>query len=300
MSVVYTLDKERFEEFRRHLKNLGFRFEERPYQEFLARYDKFTVNLYESGKVTFGGSDRIMNEVEWFLTSKLGGKPVEAVQGIGFEGRTRIGTDESGKGDFFGPLVVAGVLVTPGTESSLLEAGVKDSKLIRSERRILEIKGSIKKLLGKESCDIVCIGPARYNQLYEKMGNLNSVLGWAHARAIENLLKKSDDCRLAIADQFGDEKYIRDALMAKGREITLVQTPKGERDVAVAAASVLARSRFLECVREMGKDYGMEFPRGAGEGVKLAAARFIKEFGLEEFSKVAKLHFSLANEFVGR
>jgi len=296
MSTVYVLPKEKFGKFKEHLEKLGFRFEKRPHQVFLARYDKFTVNLYESGKVTFGGSDRISNEVEWFLKSKLGGEPARPAQGIGLEGKMRIGTDEAGKGDFFGPLVVAGALVTPDTESRLPELGVRDSKLIRSEQSISKIAWSIKKLLGKDRFDIVSINPVRYNELYDKLGNLNSILGWAHARAIENLLRENDGCALAVADQFGNRAYIEEALLSKGKKIELVQVPKGERDPAVAAASILARDRFLFAMRRMSKEFGLEFPRGSGDDARYAAGHFIEEFGIEELRKVAKLHFSLFDE----
>ncbi|MEM3038600.1 MAG: ribonuclease HIII [Thermoplasmata archaeon] len=298
MGIVYTLEKDRFEEFKRHLKKLGFKFESRPHQVFLARYDKFTVNLYESGKITFGGSDKIINEVEWFLRNRLGAKPSGSPQGIGFEGKTRIGTDEAGKGDFFGPLVVAGVLVTPDTESMLMSTGVRDSKLVRSEQSISKIAGAIKRLLGKDGYDIVSIHPARYNELYEKLGNLNSMLGWAHARAIENLLRKNEDCRLAIADQFGNEEYIRKALMSNGKKIELIQAHKGERDSAVAAASIVARDRFLFAIRKLSEEFDVEFPRGSGDKARYVAGRFIEEYGKEALRKVAKLHFSLSNELL--
>jgi ribonuclease HIII len=296
MTAVYVLPKEKFGKFKEHLEKLGFRFEKRPYQVFLARYDKFTVNLYESGKVTFGGSDRIANEVEWFLKSKLGAEPVKPAQGIGLEGKTRIGTDEAGKGDFFGPLVVAGSFVTPDIESRLPELGVRDSKLIRSEQSISKIAWSLKRLLGKDRFEIISISPKRYNALYDKLGNLNSILGWAHARAIENLLRKNDACKLAVADQFGNRAYIEDALMSEGRKIELVQVPKAERDLAVAAASILARDRFLFAMRRMSEEYDIEFPRGSGDDARYAAGHFIEEFGIDELGKVAKLHFSLFDE----
>jgi ribonuclease HIII len=295
MGGVYRLDRKRFEDIRKHLKALGFKFEERPHQVFLARYDPFTVNLYESGKITFGGNDQVLQrEVEWFL-SKLGAKADEPVPGIGFDGKMRIGTDESGKGDFFGPLVVAGVLVTPEKEKALEKVGVKDSKKIGSDKRITEIARDIIGAVGPHSYSIIVIGPAKYNELHEKMRNVNKILGWAHARAIENLLKENADCRLAIADQFGDPDYIGRSLMERGKRIELIQVHKGERDIAVAAASILARKAFLKSMAKMSEDFGMEFPRGASEVIE-AAREFSDRHGKEKLNAVAKMHFSTSNK----
>jgi ribonuclease HIII len=295
MGNVYQLDRERFEEFRKHLKVLGFKFEERPYQVFLARYDPLTVNLYESGKLTFGGNDQVLQkEVEWFL-SKLGATTEIPAPGIGFDGKVRIGTDESGKGDFFGPLVVAGVLVTPEMEKRLQKIGVRDSKKVGSDKKIMEIAGGIRSAVEPHSFNVIAIGPAKYNELHEKMLNVNRILGWAHARVIENLLKENADCRLAIADQFGDPDYIGRSLMEKGRRIELIQVHKGERDIAVAAASILAREAFLRSMAKMSEEFGIEFPRGASEVIEVAR-EFSNRYGKEKLNAVAKMHFSTSNK----
>jgi ribonuclease HIII len=295
MGGVYQLDRERFEDLRKHLKALGFKFEERPHQVFLARYDPLTVNLYESGKITFGGNDQILQrEVEWFL-SKLGAKAEKPAPGIGFDGKVRIGTDESGKGDFFGPLVVAGVLVTPETEKGLQKIGVRDSKKVGSDKKIMEIAGGIRSAVGPHNLNVATIGPAKYNELHEKMGNVNRILGWAHARVIENLLKENADCRLAIADQFGDPDYIGRSLMERGKRIELIQVHKGERDIAVASASILAREAFLRSMAKMSEEFGIEFSRGAGEVIE-AAREFLDRYGKEKLNAVAKMHFSTSNK----
>ena len=296
MSGAYELEKSRFEEFKRHLAKLGFKFEKRQYQVFLARYDKFTVNLYESGKVTFGGSDRtLQQEIEWSL-GKLGGKAPEAAKGAGFEGRTRIGTDEVGKGDFFGPLVVAGALLDKESEERLSKLGVKDSKEIKGDERIMNMAEDIAVILGSERYEIITIKPSKYNELYAKMQNLNVMLGWGHARAIENLLRKNEVCELAISDQFGDPDFIASSLMEKGKTIELVQITKGGRDLAVATASVLARAKFVSAMGKMSDDFGFEFPKGASAKVVEAAKEFIATKGVESLGQVAKLHFSMLED----
>jgi len=296
MGGVYKLDRERFEDLRKHLKALGFKFEERPHQVFLARYDPLTVNLYESGKLTFGGNDQVLQrEIEWFI-SKLGAMTEKPAPGVGFDGKVRIGTDEVGKGDFFGPLVVAGALLDEETEKKLRQLGVKDSKEIKGDNRILAMAKEIMNILWPNRYDVVAINPPKYNELYAKLENLNTMLGWAHARVIENLLKKNKDCGLAISDQFGDPDYIAGSLMEKGRAIELVQIHKGGRDLAVASASVLARARFVSAMGKMSDDFDFEFPRGASAKVVEAAKGFIAARGTANLGQVAKLHFSILDE----
>ena len=205
----------------------------------------------------------------------------------------RIGTDESGKGDYFGPLVVAAVHATKEEERLLTEMGVKDSKKL-SDRKTLELEPKI-----RSACrhNVVKINPPKYNTLRAKLGNLNLLLAWAHARAIENLLG-GVKCSLVISDQFGDEKYLRQKLMREGRRVKLVQKPRAESDIAVAAASVIARATFLRSLEAMSKSYGIRFPKGATE-VEHAAKMFVNAYGVERLQEVAKIHFKTTGRVVG-
>lgn len=200
--------------------------------------------------------------------------------------RSRIGIDESGKGDYFGPLVVAAVFVTPEMEPDLRLMEVRDSKKI-SDNRILEMARDLRQVC---PYSIVAIGPQRYNELYAKIRNLNRLLAWGHARALENLLEKAD-CHLAISDQFGDERYILNALQEKGKRVRLVQRPKAESDLAVAAASILARAEFLTRLKRLSDEIGLPLPKGASAQVELAARMVVKKHGQELLGTVAKLHF---------
>ena len=198
----------------------------------------------------------------------------------------RIGIDESGKGDYFGPLVVAAVLVIPAVEPDLKLMQVRDSKRI-SDGRVLEMAPAVRQIC-KHS--IVAIGPERYNDLYAKIGNLNRLLAWGHARALENLLGQAD-CALAISDQFGDERFILNALLEKGKRIQLIQRPKAEEDVAVAAASIVARAEFLIRLARLADGVGTTLPKGASPAVELAARMVVKKHGRDRLSTIAKLHF---------
>jgi ribonuclease HIII len=199
----------------------------------------------------------------------------------------RIGSDESGKGDFFGPLVIAAFFMPEGQDEVLRELGVKDSKRT-SDARCREIAETLKR--GYPYHSVVSIGPEKYNELYGKLRNLNRMLAWGHARAIENILDRVPAGK-AVTDQFGDERFVRNALLKKGREIELVQMPRAEDDPAVAAASILARSEFLTRLHFLSKDLGVELPKGASDLVEAAAVKLVRERGPEILAKVAKTHF---------
>jgi ribonuclease HIII len=212
-----------------------------------------------------------------------------------------IGTDESGKGDYFGPLVCAAVCVDEAGAETLRSIGVRDSKTC-TDGEIRELAEKIREVCAGKF-EVIEISPDRYNTLYVELAregkNLNTMLAWGHARAIEELLKKVD-CPVAIADQFGDERYILGKLQARGRSIRLIQMPRAEANIAVAAASVLARDRFLEKMAVMGKRYGMTFPRGASAAVIRAAQEFAKKNGVAKLPSVAKIHFKTTAEVQGK
>jgi len=202
------------------------------------------------------------------------------------DGRGLIGSDESGKGDFFGPLVVAAVYLPEGQGEVLQELGVKDSKKL-TDKRINELAETIKKGYVHS---IVSVGPQKYNELYYKLKNLNRLLAWAHSRAIENILEKVP-CNRAMTDQFGNESYVLNALMKKGRTLELIQKPKAESEPAVAAASILARAEFLRRMHFLSQEIGTELPRGASPRVEEAAVSLVKKHGQEILDRLAKTHF---------
>jgi ribonuclease HIII len=198
----------------------------------------------------------------------------------------RIGIDESGKGDYFGPLVIAAIFVDATTQGELTLMQVRDSKKI-SDGRILDMAPDIRTICPHS---IIAIGPQRYNELYAKIRNLNRLLAWGHAKALERLLEKVS-CERAIADQFGDERLILNALQEKGRTIVLEQRHKAESDLAVAAASIVARAEFLLRLARLSDEIGTTLPKGASPAVELAGRMIVKKHGEERLRSVAKLHF---------
>jgi ribonuclease HIII len=210
-----------------------------------------------------------------------------------------IGTDESGKGDYFGPLVSAAVYVDENIADKLRLIGVRDSKEC-SDKEIAEISKKIIQLCAGKF-EVIEISPEKYNRFYNQLKNerknLNTMLAWGHAKAIEELLQKVDS-KTAISDQFADERFILGKLQEKGKTIKLVQMHKAEHNIAVAAASILARARFLDKMAKLSKKYKMTLPRGASDSVINAGKQFIFKYGLLELNLVAKMHFKTTLEIL--
>lgn len=204
---------------------------------------------------------------------------------------TYIGTDESGKGDFFGPLVVAGVMIEEKNRQMFIDLGIKDSKTLK-DSGMLKMAQQIQK---HSTHSVVVISNSKYNELYGNFKNLNKLLAWGHARVIENILEKKP-CQYALSDKFADESLIKNALFKNGKTIKLDQRVRAESDIAVAAASVLARAMFVQKMKQMENFYGCNFPKGCNNQVKTAARTFIEKYGRNRLVEVCKAHFKTYNE----
>jgi ribonuclease HIII len=272
-------------------------FTPKPYTLFYAQKNKLTVAAYEKGpKVVVQGKGTgefvtFTLEPEVLGEAKLGYEEVHNPERF----EPHFGIDESGKGDFFGPLVIAGVYVDRGIARHFMEIGVQDSKNIKSDKKIRDLAAAIRKTQGAVN-NVVPIGPARYNQIMSGKGNVNTLLAWGHATVIENLLGLRPDCPRALSDQFARPHVIERALKEKGRRIILEQRTKAESDPAVAAASILAREHFIDWMDRSGREYGKAFLRGASAQVKQMAADLVAAHGAEVLRKIAKTHFKTASE----
>jgi ribonuclease HIII len=281
------------------LQSHGYKFREVPYARFAAEKEKTNVVFYESRKLVLQGKGtqdfvEFVLEPEILKEAKLGYEEVLDPDLL----LPRLGIDESGKGDFFGPLCVAGVYINASVVRTLKEAGVRDSKLIGSDRRIKDLAELIRNTSGCVSV-VVPIGNEAYNRLQATMKSVNAMLAWGHARVIENLMLQKHRMNpspvRAISDQFASKKeVVAKALMSLGREIELIQKHRAEADLAVAASSILARNEFVTRLANLEKQYGMPFPKGASAAVDAAAKAFVAKFGAEALRKVAKMHFRTA------
>ncbi len=200
----------------------------------------------------------------------------------------RIGLDEAGKGDYFGPLAVAAAYLDSRTEAEAKAWGVRDSKTL-SDARVLSLASQIQQRIPHY---ILRLDPLDYNRMYDGMQNLNILLATCHAQALESLLT-IQPCGLAIADQFAhDPAVLSSKLMDKGKKVQLIQTPRGERDLAVAAASILARASFLQGMQGLRQKYNIPFPKGSTNVVPVLD-QFVAQFGRYRLQEVAKVHFKL-------
>ena len=259
----------------------GASFSTAQYMIFQARGDGYTASFYKSGKFVIQGknTDKILEK--YF---SMPSKKQDCLLDVPYP---HIGIDESGKGDFFGPLVIAGVYLDEAGAKKLQEAGVCDSKKL-TDKKILELEAEIKNIA---VFDVITINPKKYNELYSSFRNLNRLLAWGHSSVLENLLKKTD-AKVAISDKFASsENVILSALKEKGKTIKLIQQTKAEADTAVAAASVLARAEFVKRISFISSQYEINLPKGASDTVLNQAKKFSARYGREELKNVAKIHF---------
>ncbi len=282
----------------------GYTLREVPYARFSGAKKDHNVTYYTSGKLVVQGKGT-REFVEFVLEPQILGAAK-----LGYEAvldptllDPRIGVDESGKGDFFGPLCIAAVYVNERVLSAWQDAGVRDSKSVSSDAQIGKLARLIRDTPG---CvvDAVCVGNEAYNRMHAKSGSVNRILAWGHARVIENLLQQG--ARLnppplrAISDQFAAEKAtVERALMDLGKQLELVQRHKAETDLAVAAASIIARNEFVQRLAALEKLYGLRLPKGASAGVEEAARELVAQHGPDTLSKVAKMHFRTSYRVLG-
>ena len=268
----------------------------RDYADFCMEGDGVNVAYYpKRGRLLVQGknAEEFVNELLPLAVptsrSAAGQKPVPSGK---TDMRPHFGIDESGKGDYFGPLVIAGVYSNEETAPQLLAAGCRDSKLISDDNKIHEIAEKVKKIPGV-AWEIVCIGSKRYNELYADFKNLNRLLAWGHSRVIAALHEQVPTCPRALSDQFANPRVLQLALRKMGVPIQLEQRTKGESDIAVAAASILARDRFVQWMREAAAAAACDLPLGCAPHVEKAARKFILRHGAERLGDVAKLHFKV-------
>ena len=262
-----------------------FEYRKVPHSVFSVKGEGVVATLYRSGKFVVQGADP-----DVFLARYTSGdvQPAakrevsEAHDEVATLNVVTVGSDETGKGDFFGPLVVAAVRLEPEQVEGVRAAGVMDSKKL-TDPRALKLGAWIRSEL---PFALAVLDPPEYNEVYARYRNLNPMLADLHAEAVGQL---SSPGMRVVVDQFGNEKLLRQAMAPSGVE--LVQAPRGERNPAVAAASIVARQEFLLRLRELSESCGFELAKGAGTPVDRVAVAFARDRGVEALSEVAKTHF---------
>ena len=298
VSRVLQYDPARVEDLRAFLLKGGFKLESRPHAAFFGTRPGVSLTAYLSGKLLVTGAQE--DEFAGVLEARGFGRAVaqpDTPRAVAASGPfvPHAGSDESGKGDYFGPLAVAAVhMPDAATAALLIEKGVRDSKLTSA----LEV-GPLSALV-RARCphETVVLPPPRYNELYDQVGNLNSLLAWAHAKALENLLERVGAVPV-IVDQFARPEVLERHLQTRGRATEVRQLVRGEADVAVAAASIVARAEFLAGIAALEARHALRLPLGAGPPVVRAARDIGARGGRAKLREVAKMHFATTRSALG-
>lgn len=290
---VTTLDLSLAAKLQKDLLSQGFELTRPTYTLFNAKKKGVSITLYESGKLTVQGKDK-HEFISYYLEPEILKNLSYSYPHERVELHARIGIDEAGKGDYFGPLCIGGLHVN-GEEDikKLLKMGVKDSKRL-GDLTILELSKKVKKDF---KFSIIRIFPKRYNEMYQTFHNLNRMLAWGHASAIEKLVEETS-CKQVIIDQFADEYVVKNALRKKTLEVDLTQRHRGEEDPVVAGASILARAAFVEGISELENKFNLRLPKGASGAVKTAAKQAIQTYGVAILQEIAKMHFKTTEELL--
>lgn len=293
---VTEMSKEKIEELRELFAVSGWEMKQPQYTVFQAKTKGGSCTGYNSGKVVIQGKETAMIMRDYLgLIAPETSIPPEPATDEHFV--PHIGIDESGKGDYFGPLVTAAVYVDETSREKLIRLGVQDSKNIKNDKKILAMAAEIKRIC-YNSWSLIHLGNAKYNELYDKIGNLNRLLAWCHATVLENTLEKQPQCKLAISDQFAKSKQtVISQLKDMGKQIELIQMTKAEADIAVAAASIIARAEFVTRMQNMSLALRLteNLPKGASAKVKETAKQLYSQIGTDIFNYVKK-HFKTTNE----
>jgi ribonuclease HIII len=298
---VKTIDLKLADRMIADLQAQGFTLTTPQYTLFAAARKGISCTLYTSGKLVVQGKE--MGEfIEFYLEplletftftypqiqeSKPGSKSSHVSDlDLDNEFTPHIGIDESGKGDYFGPLCIAGVYADLEGVEKLKKLGVKDSKAL-SDAAILKLAKAIRAVCVHH---VVKINPQKYNELYAQFKNLNHLLAWGHATVIEQLVARTN-CLDIVVDQFANERVVLTALKRKSLKLNVLQRHRAEEDVIVAAASIIARETFLLGLAMLGEQYLVKLPKGASAATIAAGRQFVAKHGSELLGMVGKLHF---------
>lgn len=287
---MWKIDLSLADKLRELLLSQGFELSTPPYTCFSGKKKGVSCTLYESGKLMVQGKD-MAEFIEYYLEPEiLHDFSFSHAENL-LDLTPRIGMDEAGKGDYFGPLCFASLFADEVGVKKLFEWGVKDSKKM-TDSTILKLA---KKIRAEFSYTVIRLFPAKYNELYGKFKNLNRLMAWAHTAALAELSQKTG-CQRAILDKFGDKSLVERQMEQKKLTVDLEQKVRAEEDIVVAGASILARAAFVEGMDQLSEKYGLELPKGAASHVKTAARTLVQQFGSQILNEVAKTHFKTTND----
>lgn len=294
LPFVVKLSTELHSKLLKDLQEQGFEILHPPHSIFQGCKKGISCTLYSSGKLVVQGKEA-QPFIEFYLEPELLGSFEHSYADLSIDRTPRIGVDEAGKGDFFGPLCIAGVYAGEKEIDELIKIGVKDSKSMRDST----IQKMAKQIRNAVPHHIVRISPKRYNSLYQQFGNLNLLLAWGHATVIE-VLVKATGCQSALIDQFSHLPLVENALKKKGLALNFTKRTKAESDPVVAAASILARDSFVSGMDTLSEWMGFKLPKGASALVFETGKKIYLDKGEAIFDELAKKHFKTLDAILGK
>lgn len=286
-NFVVDFDLQKKDLFEKGLIEQGFSLERPIHTFFQAKKIGICCTLYTSGKLVIQGKNS-KEFIEFYLEPEI----IQAFD-LPQEYEEHIGSDESGKGDFFGPLCICSLFAPQNVVHFLKQWGVTDSKKISD----IKIHVLAKKILPVFPHHLLIIGPEKYNQLIDKFQNLNTLLAWAHATALDQLSKKTG-CKKALVDKFAHERVLEKALEQKKLKLLLTQSVRAESDLVVAAASIIARDAFVNQLHKLSLSLGIPLPKGASKKCIEIGKKIVQTKGNSALFHVAKMHFQTAKKIL--
>ncbi len=267
---------------------------------FAAKLPTVAITVYKSGKVLFQGADAQKEAARWgSAPTHSNTSTTSSVKTKGdtlpanFEKFSVIGSDETGTGDYFGPVTVAAVFVPKEKIALLQELGIKDSKMLTDEKMLL-IADDIKAICPHS---ILVLRNEKYNTVQQKGWSQGKIKALLHNKALLHVLNKikptSPD--YILIDQFAERDiYYRHIQNEKEivRDNVLFSTKAEQLHVAVAAASILARVAFLKEMDHISKEINMTIPKGASNKVDEMAAKILLTHGEQALQNITKWHFA--------
>lgn len=294
---VYRFNPRQSRQLADALTRCGYQFKELAHAKFQARGEGVTVSLYNSGKLVVQG-----REPDMWATRYLGDaqevvkkKKAETTNGNNGAGngmapnqdQSSIGSDEAGKGDSFGGLVVSAVALTEADLLTVSKSKVGDSKELTDER-VRVLAPWIRENFAHAE---VVLTPEQYNRRWRDCGdNVNRLLTLMHAKVQTELYGKTD-IRVSIIDRFSSAHPVTHKLKNELPGLSIVEVPKAESYPSVAAASILARESFLRMMDDLSEQWAVRIPLGSGAPVPKALRQFLRIHGSDQLEKVAKVHF---------
>lgn len=276
---------------REDLSGMGFSLQKPAYTLFQAKKTGVSCTLYASGKLTVQGKDKD-EFIRFYLEPNILGNLSYSHPELDQDDIPHIGSDEAGKGDFFGPLVIASLYCDEAAIQTLRKLGIMDSKRM-TDPKIVQLAVKLKAF----PHSIVRLYPDKYNELYDKFNNLNRMMAWAHATAMKEVSEKTG-CQNVLLDKFADDSLVQAQLSRMGVSINLTQRVRAEEDIVVAGASILARAAFVDGIDKLSREVNLELPKGASKRVIETGRKLVAMHSPSILTKVSKLHFKTRDDIL--